>query len=311
MEAELPKSQPGRVKYVTAYDFKQPKLFSKEIMRTLKSIHDILSRNLSRIFSTALRYKVEINLNTIMQLATPEYLASIQSPSINYLMKLPDLAGEIVVHMPSGFGIHLIERQSGGQTFDFSEKRTLTLIEEKIMNRVMDNIKKEIVSAWEAYTELEVASNTYESKPENLHLASLDPTIIARFAVNVGEKLLPLEVSYSYSLLKNALSETILKQNISSKLEKLNEEEKEAYERTLSQAGVMIQPLLGTATLSLHEILNLKEGDTIPLYQKSDLPLDVKVNGKVKMTGYPGQLQGRRAVKIYSLIDKINELELV
>ena len=46
MDPQRPKKRPGKVKYVELYDFKRPKLFSKEIMRTLSSIHDGIARSL-------------------------------------------------------------------------------------------------------------------------------------------------------------------------------------------------------------------------------------------------------------------------
>ncbi|SMO81513.1 flagellar motor switch protein FliM [Gracilimonas mengyeensis] len=311
MEAKLPRQKAGNVKYVESYDFRHPKLFSKEIMRTLRSIHDVLSRNLSRIFSTSLRYKVDIYLHKILQVSSQEFVQGIESPSTIYLLSVDDLNGEIIIVLPPEFCIHLIERQSGGQGKKLCERRTLTTIEEKIVSRVVRHINTEIVSAWEPYMDFRIDSTIYESKTENLHLTSVDPTIIVKFLVELGDEKIEIGVSYSYSLLKKAMSDTILKKGIKSKFEKLSEEELEAYKRTLSKAEVLIQPLLGTTQLTLDEIINLKEGDTIPLKQKSENPLEVRINGKTKMTAYPGVIQGRRAVKVFELIEEINEMELV
>lgn len=311
MEAKHPKQNLGNVKYVESYDFRHPKLFSKEIMRTLRAIHDVLARNLNRIFSTSLRYKVDIYLHKIEQLSSPEFVQGIESPATIYLLSVDALSGEIIVVLPPEFCIHLIERQSGGQGKELAERRTLTTIEEKIVNRVIQNINQEIITAWEPYMDFHINSTTYESKPENLHLASVDPTIIVKFMVDLGEKQVEMGVSYSYSLLKKAMSDTIMRKGIKSKLERLSEEEMDAYKRTLQKAKVRIQPLLGTTRLTLDEIINLKEGDTIPLKQKSENPLKVRVNGKTKMTAYPGVIQGRRAVKVFELLEEINEMELV
>lgn len=312
MNAQPSEHISGNVKYVESYDFKHPKLFSKEIMRTLRTIHDVLSRNLSRVFSTSLRYKVEVYLQKILQLSSSEFIQQIDSPSTVYMLKVDELGGEILVVLPAEFCIHLIERQSGGQGKDLSEARSLTIIEEKIVNRIMQSINNEIITAWEPYTDLNINSVTYESKPENLHLASVDPIIILTFTIDLGDdKQVEIYISYSYSLLKKVMSDTIFKKGINSKLEQLSNEELDAYKRTLLKANVQIQPLLGTTTLTLNEIINLKEGDILPLKQKKDKPLNVRVNSKVKMTAYPGLVQGRRAVKVFELLEEINEMELV
>jgi flagellar motor switch protein FliM len=112
-------------------------------------------------------------------------------------------------------------------------------------------------------------------------------------------------------MLKKALNDTIMRKGMNSSKERLSEEEMEAYMRTIRKANIRIQSLLGTTSLTLDEIISLKEGDTIPLRQKSDKPLEVRVNGVTKMTAFPGVIQGRRAVKIFELLEEINEQELV
>lgn len=302
----------GRLKYVESYDFKHPKLFSKEIMRTLRTLHDVLARNLSRVFSSVLRHKVDVSLHKIDQLSTSEFLQGVESPSVIYLLTVQQLGGDVIVIIPPGFCIHMIERQSGGHGEDISERRVLTTIEEKIISRVMKNINREIISAWEPYMDFSIDSTSYESKPENIHLPSVDPTIVAKFLIEISDsRKVEIQISYSYSLLKEAMNNSIRKRGHTARTETLTDEELISYKRTLMKAHVGIQSLLGTTRLSVNEIINLKEGDTIPLRQRTDKPLEVRVNNVTKMTAYPGVMQGRRAVKIYELIDEINEQELV
>lgn len=311
MEARQPNQHLGNVKYVEAYDFKQPKLFSKEIMTSLHAIHDIFSRNLSRIFSSSLRYKVDVFLKRIDQRSVPEFIQGINSPSAIYMLSVDDLEGDIVIVIPPEFCIHLIERQSGGTGKALSESRTLTIIEEKIFSRIIGTVNNEIVTAWEPYKEFQINDTTYQSKPENLHLTSVDPTIIANFTVDLGEEELEIGISYSYSFLKKAMNDTIMKKGSGSRKEQLSEDEMDGYRRTLKKSNTLVQSLLGSTRLTLNEIMSLKKGDTIPLKQKAEQPLEIRVNGKKKMTAYPGVVQGRRAIKIFELLDKINEQELV
>ena len=167
------------------------------------------------------------------------------------------------------------------------------------------------MDAWEPYMDFKIDETKYESKPENLHLGSVDPTIVVKFLVDLGDEKVNVIVSYSYSLLKKAMNDTIMKKGLGSRKEKLSGEELKAYQRTLEKANIRVQSLLGATRLSLDEIMNLKVGDTIPLKQKSEDPLEIRVNGVKKMTAYPGVIQGYRAVKIFELLEEINEQELV
>lgn len=311
MTAVPQKKKPGKHKYVEPYDFRQPKLFSKEIMRTLRTLHDVLARNLSRVFSSALRQKVDVHMYKIDQVSSSEFIQKVDSPSVIYLQSVQDLEGDVITVIPPSFCIHLIERQSGGRGDNFTEHRTLTTIEEKIMSRIIQAINRELTIAWEPYMDFNIQSVTYESKPENIHLTSVDPTIVAKFEIDTGTHKIEIQISYPYSLLKQAMSEAVLKKGNQSKKEKLSPEAHESYRRTLLEASVRIQPMLGTAKLSLNDIIQLKEGDTIPLNQRTDKPLQIQVNKVKKMTGYPGLVQGRKAVKVFEIIEEINEQELL
>lgn len=311
MNSVSAQQKPGKRKYVEPYDFKQPKLFSKEIMRTLRNLHDVLARNLSRVFSSALRQKVDVHMYKIDQISTSDFLQNIASPSVIYLLSVKQLGGEMILVMPPEFCIHLIERQSGGKGDDFNERRTLTTIEEKIISRITKAINQEIIVAWEPYMDISIDSTTYESKPENIHLMSVDPTIVAKFQIDVGLHKIEIQISYPYSLLKEAMNESILKKGNQAKTEKLSPDALDSYKRTLMNAAVRIQPLLGTTKLTVNDILELKEGDTIPLNQRTDKPLSVRVNKVEKMKAYPGLVQGRKAIKVFEIIEEINEQELL
>ena len=302
---------PRKVKYVESYDFKQPKLFSKEIMRTLRLIHDSLARNLSRIISNTLRYKVDVSLKDIIQQSTPEFIQGIYSPSAIYMFKSDDIVGDLVTVLPTELCIHIIERQSGGPSKELGDPRALTQIEEKIIKRLMKHVQSEIVSAWEPYTDFTLNSMNFESKPENLHLGAVDPTISVSINVDLEHIHKEILFSYSYSFLKKALNNILMDSGIRGRTEFLSSDEYEGYLRTIKDANARIQPLLGTAHISLHDLLNLKEGDIIPLKQKCDEPLEVRVNGVKKLSAYPGTRQGHRAIKVFEFIEEINEQELV
>lgn len=274
-------------------------------------MHDVLGRNLGRVFSSALRYKVDTYLYKIDQISTSEFINALESPSVVYLLTVKELGGEVIVVLPSAFCLHLIERQSGGRGVNLVERRTLTTIEEKIISRIMAGVNREIISAWEPYMDFSIRSVDYENKPENIHLSSVDPTIVANLHIDLGKEAVPIKISYPYSLLKEAMNDSVLKRGNQSRQETLSEHDRESYMRTLIRTEVCIQPLLGTTNMFLKDVLNLKEGDIIPLNQRTDKPLEVRVNNVEKLKAFPGLVQGRKAVKIYEIIEEINEQELL
>ncbi|MCH8557590.1 MAG: FliM/FliN family flagellar motor switch protein [Balneolia bacterium] len=302
----------SNVKRIETYNFKQPKLFSKEIMGKLRALHDVLARNVSRVFSNTLRKKVDVSVNRIDQITSRDFLTNVESPSVIYLISVKDITDDIITVLPSGFCIYMIEKQSGGKGGDITEKRTLTTIEEKIISRIAGNVNKEIALAWEPYKDFEIESLIYESKPDNIHLTSIDPAIVVTLGIELdNSQKVEFKISYSYSLLKEAMSSTITKGSSRYKAEKISDEDFASYKRTLSDATVQLRPLLGTTRMSIKQIANLNVGDTISLRQRTDKPLTVKVNGTDKMSAFPGIFRGRRAIKIYEIDEEINEKELL
>ncbi len=297
---------------VETYNFKQPKLFSKEIMGSLRSLHEVLARNLSRVFSNTLRKKVDISLHKIDQITSRDFLKAIETPSVIYLTSVKNINEDIITVLPSDFCIHIIDKQSGGKGDYIVDKRPLTTIEEKIISRVMGKINSEIVLAWEPYKDLSFSSSIYESKPDNIHLNSIDPAIVIGLVIDLGvDTKVEFKISYSYNLLKEAMSSTIMKSASRFKTEKLSPDDFDSYKRTLLNAHIKIRPLLGKTKMTIKQIANLKEGNTITLQQRTDKPLKVLVNGTNKMSAYPGVLRGRRAIKIFDIDMEINEKELL
>lgn len=326
----LSESQPGRVpkprvdmsnpeplasirreKRVESYDFREPKLFSKEILSSLRSTHDLMARNLNRVFGSALRQRVDVDLETIDQLSTNALLEKLPSPSVIYLLTFQGLDGEIILSLPTEFCIFLIERQSGGRFSEFPNPRSLTLIEERIVDRVMEDVIREVRIAWEPSVKLELKKAVYEDKPENIDLITLDPSIVTRMSIELLGKRSEMVVSYQYSLLKEILSDFMINREKNDQKKRLNGEQLEAYKRTLKDVAVSVQALLGEARISMKEVLRLKEGDVVTLNQKLVDPLSVKVNGERKMEAYPGTVRGRKAVRILRMEDEIQEQDLL
>src|SRR5690625_6727999 len=67
-------------------------------MSTLRSIHDVLARNLNRTFTSALRHKAEVYFHKIDQLSTSDFISGLESPSVIYMLSVKELGGELIDH---------------------------------------------------------------------------------------------------------------------------------------------------------------------------------------------------------------------
>ncbi|MEX2396520.1 MAG: FliM/FliN family flagellar motor C-terminal domain-containing protein, partial [Balneolales bacterium] len=83
--------------------------------------------------------------------------------------------------------------------------------------------------------------------------------------------------------------------------------DKKKFEDDMKRVEVNFRAVLGTTMMSVMDLMALREGDTLLLDQQIEEALNIKINDKVKMNGYPGRMNGKKAVKIYEIIKNSNE----
>ena len=72
----------------------------------------------------------------------------------------------------------------------------------------------------------------------------------------------------------------------------------------MAHVDVQLQVLLGDTTLSVTELLALKEGDTLPLRQKTNQPLAVLLNNQCVAYGKIVMVDDQYALQITQLINQ-------
>jgi flagellar motor switch protein FliM len=154
-------------KKLALYDFKHPNLISKEQMRLLENVHEGLVRNLGVYLSAQLRMIVDMNLLAIDQIMYSEFVMSIASPAATYVGQISDPASQFVLEISPQLVIFIVERLFGGQGSFVSISRPISVIERKIMTRVVDRISNEISKNWKSVKEFEWQLQRFESNPES------------------------------------------------------------------------------------------------------------------------------------------------
>jgi len=297
-------------RHVRSYDFKHPKLVSKEIMRALRNIHELLSRNLNRIFTDSLNQKVEVTLKDIDEVIFSEFLSELEQPTALFLFNIEELGDWALMELDPSFCLYCIERQGGSREETTKPPRALTRIEERVISRIIDKIFKELSHVWAPYLNITILNHVYESKPANIRtISSHIPGIIIRYEIRVENLMVPFKICYPYALLKEQMNNSFHEPDKSSSNAVLNKKEKKAFEDYMKQVSVPLNVILGEVDISMEQLINIEEGDTIKLNQSIDDPLGVLVNGTKKMVGYPGNMSGNKAIKVYDVKKSLNPNE--
>lgn len=294
---------PIKKKEVVNYDFKHPRLVSKEQMRSLRNLHEVFARNLSVAFTNYLRTMIDVQFLAIDQVMYSEFVQSIASPSALFLYTVEQLGGEAVMEVDPRFCIYIVEKQTGGAGKEMAFRREMTSIEEKIMSRVMNRVYSELQVAWEPYMNLSIYQHSYESNPENIQIISaVEPAIVVFLQVSVYDSKATLNLCYPYALLEEALSNSLFKYSNRQRKDDLAPEQRDFYSNHLKKAKVPLQAELGRTRITVRELIGLQVGDALTLGRRVDEPLDIRVNNRLKMKAFPGTNRKNRAIKIYDFI---------
>lgn len=290
---------------VAGYDFKHPKLVSKEIIRALRNIHEHLSRNLSRIFSTSLSLKIDVELKGIEQTVFSEYLQNLASPGTYYIFQIEEFGEWAIMEVDPAFCIYAIERQGGSKESSLDLIRTMSRIEERIFSRTVEKIFDEIKSIWEPHIAMTIGHYVYENKPENIHSVSpVEPAVIADYEITVNQESVPFKICYPYAILKEAIGDSFHKFGSRIKNKNATPEEREQYHKELKSVPVSLKAVLGRTHITVYEMLQLQRGDAIKLKQLTYEPIEILLNHSKKMKAFPGTINSKRAVKIFEVFEQ-------
>lgn len=286
------------------YDFSKPNKFSKEHIRALQRIHDQFSRTYSGLMSAKLRNKVELRVHSIEQMLFGDFVRSLPNPSVLSVFKVNPLDGYAVMQLTPDIAFLLHDRLCGGDGEPIGRTRGLTDIETAVLKKQVISVFASLLGdAWQEVAQLRFELDYMENNPQFLQVAS-DRDVIAlvtmRFDLN--------EVSEMISIcLPHRTLEPIMKNLTQIRMfESLQQPDPARIELLQSKVRAAIVPVeveLGCTVLPVQDLLDLAEGDVIPLDRKKNETLDIKVGSMTKFKGTPGVLGSRLGVVITSVCD--------
>ncbi|MHB2155644.1 flagellar motor switch protein FliM [Calditrichota bacterium GD2] len=288
---------------ITVYDFKHPNLVSKEQLRLMETIHEGFARNYGVYLSAQLRMIVEMNLLAIDQIMYSEFVMSIAPPSCIYVCKMEEPASPFVLEMNPQLAIFMVERLFGGPGSPVNEARPISVIEQKVMKRVVSRLLEEVTKNWEIVTNLEASIERYESNPEFVQIVpSSEPVVVVSFEIKIHGHSTLMNICYPYMWVSSIISSPDVQDRILFGNKEATPDEKEIIEENLRQTPLNLSVLLGKTHITIKEFLDLQKGDVIQLENRTDNLLPILVNNKHAFDGVVGLRKKRLAVRIDSIV---------
>ncbi len=294
---------------VKLYDFRRPDKFSKEHIRAIQNIHETFARVTASSLSSYLRATTTVSLSSIEQVVYDEYIHQLSNPTLVNLIELQPLSGRIVVEMNMNVGLGMLDRMMGGPG-QVTARPELTDIEMALLRSLGGTISAGLKDGWAAVADLQpILVETVLNA--DLVQAALPGDIAALllFEIHTLGMSGMLSICVPHPVIEPLMDRLNTQAWFSSGSRKADSaDDRNKLVDGLNLARLPISVELGSTTITVGELLDLRDGDVIRLDRNAEGELPVRAGKRARFVGRPGTLGGNRAIQVTGLPSSILEL---
>jgi len=295
---------------VKLYDFRRPDKFSKEHIRAIQNIHETFARVTASSLSSYLRSSTQVTLSSIEQVVYDEYIHQLSNPTLVNLVELQPLAGRIVVEMNMNIGLAMLDRMMGGTGQVTIRRSELTDIEMALLRSLGATISAGLRDGWTAVADLQpVLVETVLNA--DLVQAALPGDIAALllFEIHTLGMSGTISICVPHPVIEPLMDRLNTQAWFSSSSRKHGaENDRNKLAETIRDARLPITVELGTTTVTVGELLDIREDDVIRLDRSQEAELPIRAGKRARFVGRPGTLGGNRAVQVTGIPPSLLEL---
>ena len=295
-------------KKVRVYDFRRPNKFSKDQLYTLQIIFENYSRSLSTYLSAQLRHAVSIDVLAVEQLMYDEFMRSIPNPTILCIFSMPPLEGSSIMEINPNLGFAMIDKLFGGPGLPPDKVRSLTEIEETVIERLSEKMLSYMTEPWSTILAVEPYLERIDSNPQFTQIVSPgEMAVIVSLETRLGEVLGMINFCIPYLVLEPVVNKLNVHYYYSSTVKERRTDSSEHIKMRLKDTVIPIRVVLGRAVITVKDLLELSVGDVITLNKGVNEELEVIIGQRPKFMARPGTLNERVAVQITRVVEEGDE----
>ena len=293
---------------VKEYDFRSPKKFTKEKIRSLETIFEGYARLLSSYLTGLLRLYCKVSLISIEEQRYFEYNNALPDYVIMGLVDLGINSQNVeefttIIQLSNSLTFTMIDRLLGGRGVAAELDRDFTELETSVMKKVAQDMANMMEEPWSNYLALHPSLVGLEANSRVISTVGYDDTmIIIALEVTVNDEnksilsiCMPAinldEIMMNY-VTKN---QKTVKKNYDPKRES---ERRESIMSALNQSSLTITAVLSETQLQMSDVLHLQVNDIIPLDKNIGSNVVLRIGDKDWFDGKPGIYNNKKAVKI-------------
>jgi flagellar motor switch protein FliM len=297
---------------IEKYDFKRPERISKDQMRALQMLHETFARNFGASLSGHLRTIVEVTIRDASQKTYSEFVAESENPTSFNLIRCPPLEGQICLELSPLVIFPIIDRLLGGSNKDlFVPRRPMTLIETRLIQRILHRAMAALTEAWQGIRRIEFALGEMES---NAQLVQIVPpnevVVVVEFEVKLMNRGGRMRLCIPYNSIEPLVEDLSAQSWFVSGKSSAESGAAERIASGLSGARVELEATLATTSISISELRGLEVGDLIVTQRPASAPAVLGVEGRPKFLAELGQLRGNRALRVVRAVAPTERIDL-
>ena len=297
---------------IQSYDFKRPERISKDQMRALQMLHETFARNFGAALSGHLRTIVEVSVRDASQKTYSEFVAESENPTSFNLVRCPPLEGQICLEISPLVIFPIIDRLLGGSNKDlFIPRRPMTLIETRLIQRILHRAMVALTEAWQGIRKIEFTLGEMES---NAQLVQIVPpnevVVVVEFEVKLMNRGGRMRLCIPYNSIEPLVEDLSAQSWFVSGKGATETSAAERIASSLAGAHVELDATLATTTISVAELRHLEVGDLIVTQRPASSTVVLGVQGRPKFLAELGQLRGNRALRVVRAVGRAERIDL-
>jgi flagellar motor switch protein FliM len=300
-EDEAPAPAEAPAGGVRPYDLATQERIVRGRMPTLEIINDRFARLLRIGLFNFMRRSPEISIGPVKVIKYSEFLRNLAVPTNLNIMQAKPLRGSALFVIEPTLVFLVVDTLFGGQGRFHTrvEGRDFTPTEQRIIQRMLEVMLADYQKSWNNVYPLQFEYIRSEMQTQFVNIATpTEIVVVSSFSLELGSSGGEFHICMPYSMLEP------IRDLIYSPMPGDQSEPDRRWVRMLSKqvqaAEVDLVAQLGTSTLKLRELINLKPGDVLPI----DIPpvIEGRVDGVPVMECKYGVRNGQYALSIERML---------
>lgn len=289
-----------------SFDFNSQERIVRGRLPTLEMINERFARYFRVSMFNLLRRQVEISVSGVQMMKFAEYVHSLYVPTSLNMIKVDPLKGTALFVIDPKLVFIVVDNFFGGEGrfYNKIEGREFTPTEQRVISILLEQIFKDLESAWKPIKPLKMQ---YQSSEVNPHLANIvSPTeviVVSTFRLDLEGGGGDLHVTMPYSMVEPIRD--LLDAGVQSDVSEIDERWRMSLRDEIFESKVEIKSQLAEIEINLSDLNKLKVGDIIPFDMPDRVVLDAEDIPLFR--GELGVSRGNAAIKV---VERVSRKEL-